>query len=157
MPQRNPRRRSSDFLSPEDRSALMARIPGRGNRTTELAMVALFRQAGITGWRRHVRFRWLSSTGRVRWIRPDFVFPKRKLAVFVDGCFWHGCPWHSTRPKGNAVFWAGKIEGNRLRDAESRAALRRKGWKVVRIWEHSLKDPAGRSRTLTRIAGRNDS
>lgn len=153
MPQLNPSRRPSDFLSPEERSALMARIPGRGNRTTELAMVGLFRKAGITGWRRHVRFRWVATNGRARWIRPDFAFPKRKLAVFVDGCFWHGCPWHSTRPKGNAAFWKEKIEGNRRRDTESRAALRRKGWTVLRVWEHALKSELGRARILRRIDG----
>ena len=130
----------------------MARIPGRGNRTTELALVGIFRGAGITGWRRHVRIRWVTSEGHVRWIRPDFVFPGARLAVFVDGCFWHGCPWYSTRPKGNAGFWISKFEGNRRRDAESRAALRRKGWKVVRVWEHSLRDSEGRERVLRRLA-----
>ena len=143
--------KSADRMSPDERSALMARIPGRGNRTTELAMVGLFRGAGITGWRRHVRFRWVAPDGRVRWIRPDFVFPARRLAVFVDGCFWHGCPWHSTKPKGNARFWSSKIEGNRRRDAESRAAMRKKGWKVVRVWEHSLRDTKVQIRVLAKL------
>jgi DNA mismatch endonuclease (patch repair protein) len=141
MPQLNPSRHSSDFLSPEERSALMARIPGRGNRTTELAMVGLFRQAGITGWRRHVRFRWMSSTGRVRWIRPDFAFPKWKLAVFVDGCFWHGCSRCFRLPKQNRLFWRAKIEGNRRRDRSVNGRLKKLGWKVIRIRECQLRKP----------------
>ncbi len=144
---------SADIMSPAQRSALMARIPGRGNRTTELAMTLLLREGRITGWRRHVKFRWVAPDGRVRFIRPDFVFPARRLVVFVDGCFWHGCPMHSTRPQNNAQFWQNKIEDNRKRDTRSRTALKKKGWKVVRIWEHSLRDAKGQVRVLRKIAG----
>jgi len=70
--------------------------------------------------------------------RPDFVFPARRLAVFVDGCFWHGCPRHGTMPKGNRSFWRAKITRNRERDREVGAELRRLGWKVLRVWEHEL-------------------
>jgi len=71
-------------------------------------------------------------------VKPDFVFPKSKLAVFVDGCFWHGCPRHFIRPRGNAAFWRKKIAANKARDRLVNRTLRRQGWKVLRIWEHEL-------------------
>jgi DNA mismatch endonuclease (patch repair protein) len=72
-------------------------------------------------------------------VRPDFIFPKHRLAVFVDGCFWHGCPGHGTQPKGNAAFWKRKLTGNQARDRRVNRALRSAGWRVVRIWECTLK------------------
>lgn len=66
----------------------------------------------------------------------DVAFPRRRLAVFVDGCFWHGCPEHGTRPKSNAVRWAAKLDANTKRDRRIDAHLRDRGWAVVRIWEH---------------------
>ena len=75
------------------------------------------------------------STGRVR---PDFVFPRLRLAVFVDGCFWHCCPKHATWPRNRAAFWLAKITGNKARDRRVNYALRKRGWKVIRIWEHEL-------------------
>jgi DNA mismatch endonuclease (patch repair protein) len=83
-------------------------------------------------------------------IRPDFVFPKEKLAVFVDGCFWHGCPKHATWPKNNADFWRKKIEGNRARDRLQNRLLRAKGWRVLRIWEHALTRQEA-ARTMSRL------
>jgi DNA mismatch endonuclease (patch repair protein) len=74
-----------------------------------------------------------------RGVRPDFVFPRLHVAVFVDGCFWHGCPKHATWPRTRAKFWKTKIEGNRVRDHQVDRQLRRLGWKVVRVWEHELK------------------
>lgn len=68
--------------------------------------------------------------------RPDIVFPKAKLAVFVDGCFWHACPEHGTSPRHNAEYWTPKLARNVARDAEVTAALERDGWVVVRVWEH---------------------
>jgi DNA mismatch endonuclease (patch repair protein) len=64
------------------------------------------------------------------------VFPRAKVAVFVDGCFWHGCPEHHRPANRNAEFWAAKIEGNKARDADTDARLRQAGWRVIRIWEH---------------------
>src|SRR5258708_2531978 len=69
-------------------------------------------------------------------IRADVAFPRRLVAVFVDGCFWHGCPQHGTSPSTNADYWKRKIEENRLRDARITRQLSRAGWSVVRIWEH---------------------
>jgi len=81
---------------------------------------------------------------------PDFVFPKPKLALFVDGCFWHGCPKHGTQPKGNAAFWRKKISGNQARDRLVTWTLRKAGWRVFRIWEHELARK-NESRLLKRI------
>jgi DNA mismatch endonuclease (patch repair protein) len=66
------------------------------------------------------------------------VFNKRKLVVFVDGCFWHGCPNHAAKPKGNAAFWRRKLTANKRRDALVTRTLRRAGWRVLRVWEHEL-------------------
>ena len=71
-------------------------------------------------------------------MKPDFVFPKLRTAVFVDGCFWHGCPKHATWPKHRAAFWKAKIEGNRTRDRKVTRLLRRLGWHVLRVWQHEL-------------------
>ena len=71
-------------------------------------------------------------------VKPDFVFRKLKLAVFVDGCFWHGCPRHFNKPRNSAAFWRKKIAANRARDRLVNRTLRRMGWRVLRIWEHEL-------------------
>jgi DNA mismatch endonuclease (patch repair protein) len=71
-------------------------------------------------------------------VRPDFVFPKLRLAVFVDGCFWHGCPLHATQPRQNAKFWKEKIAANQTRDRLVTRTLRARGWRVLRVWEHEL-------------------
>tara|TARA_Y100001958_G_scaffold158256_1_gene155576 strand:- start:1316 stop:1732 length:417 start_codon:yes stop_codon:yes gene_type:complete len=68
--------------------------------------------------------------------RGDLVFRKHNLVVFIDGCFWHGCPWHYKTPKTRSDWWDAKIERNKLRDAQKTRKLRRLGWKVVRVWEH---------------------
>jgi DNA mismatch endonuclease (patch repair protein) len=88
-------------------------------------------------------------------VRPDFVFQKLKAAVFVDGCFWHGCPRHFIQPKGNAKFWRDKISTNRARDRMVNRTLRSMGWKVVRVWEHELRhrDEAKLLRRLAVVGG----
>jgi DNA mismatch endonuclease (patch repair protein) len=101
---------------------------GRGNKDTELAMIRLFRRHGITGWRRH----------RPLFGKPDFVFPRIKLTVFVDGCFWHRCAKHSNLPVNNRTFWERKLAGNVARDRLVLRTLRARGWHVLRIWEHQL-------------------
>ena len=118
-----------DVFTKEKRSAVMARIRGSGNRSTELCLVALMRLHRITGWRRNHKL-----PGR-----PDFVFVKERLAVFVDGCFWHGCPVHYIEPRSGTVFWRTKIAGNKARDRRNSRLLKKLGWRVVRIWEHDLK------------------
>lgn len=71
-------------------------------------------------------------------VRPDFVFQKQRVAVFVDGCFWHGCPKHSNLPANNRAFWSRKLAANKARDRRVNRRLRKDGWRVVRIWEHDL-------------------
>jgi DNA mismatch endonuclease (patch repair protein) len=106
----------------------MSHVRGRGNAATELAMIALFRKHRLTGWRRH----WLIFGN------PDFVFRQERLAVFVDGCFWHACPHHGSRPASNKKFWGTKLERNRARDVLVNQTLRARGWCVIRIWQHDL-------------------
>lgn len=107
----------------------MAAVRSRGNKATELILVSQFRAAKLKGWRRHA-----DIPGR-----PDFVFPKQRLAIFVDGCFWHGCAKHCRMPASNKKYWNAKIARNMARDRSIRALLRANGWQVVRIWEHQLK------------------
>lgn len=83
-------------------------------------------------------------------IRPDFVFRRQKLAVFVDGCFWHGCPRHATWPVSRAAFWRAKLLGNQARDRLTNRVLRRHGWRVLRIWEHNLASRHA-GRTIVRL------
>ena len=117
-----------DSVSRVRRSQIMSAVRSRGNRSTELALVRLFRQNRISGWRRHQKM-----SGR-----PDFVFNRERVVVFVDGCFWHGCPKHGTLPKNNRPFWRKKLTGNAFRDRVVTQALRQSGWRVVRVWEHEL-------------------
>jgi DNA mismatch endonuclease, patch repair protein len=120
-----------DFLSKAMRSKVMATVHSSGNKDTELALAVIFRRFVIKGWRRQQPI-----IGR-----PDFVFKKEKVAVFVDGCFWHGCPWHCRMPKSRLDYWRPKIERNRRRDKKVNRILLNKGWRIHRIWEHSLKSP----------------
>ena len=120
--------RVCDIFTRKKRSWIMSRIRGSGNEKTEVRLARLLRGDGISGWRRH-----LPIPGR-----PDFAFRKQKVAVFVDGCFWHGCPKCFRLPKQNRAFWKSKIERNRKRDLLVNGRLRSLGWKVVRIRECSL-------------------
>ena len=146
-----------------------------GNKDTELRLIQIFRANGITGWRRGCSLALAprsakaqvasartssarpnnqqpatNNSGRVPRVRPDFVFPRLRVAVFVDGCFWHGCPRHATQPKTNAAFWRKKIATNKARDRKVNHLLRVNGWKVIRVWEHELgrKDEAKLLRRL---------
>ena len=80
----------------------------------------------------------------------DVAFPGKKVALFVDGCFWHGCPLHGTYPTANADWWAEKIAANRRRDVETTEHLRGLGWQVLRLWEHDLPDGVGTAANLVR-------
>ena len=120
--------RRTDTVTPQQRSEIMRAVRSRGNQVTELAFLRLLRRHRITGWRRQVRL-----TGS-----PDFLFREARVAVFVDGCFWHGCPEHCRMPKGNRSYWMRKITGNRVRDRQVVRRLRMAGWRVLRVWEHEL-------------------
>ena len=129
-----------DTLTAAERSARMSRIRGAKNKSTELRLIALLRVAGITGWRR----------GALLPGKPDLIFRAAKLAVFVDGCFWHGCPRHGRTPKTRVAFWTAKLARNAQRDRDVTRALRAAGWTVFRIWECALaRSRAGR--TVARI------
>ncbi len=119
-----------DPLGPNQRSAQMAKVRSQKNRSTELRVAAYLIRRGLRGWRRHAA----DVPGR-----PDFCFAEERVAVFVDGCFWHGCP-HCRRnvPHSRRRFWKDKIESNRRRDRKVGRLLRSQGYDVVRIWEHSL-------------------
>ncbi|MEK6806632.1 MAG: very short patch repair endonuclease [Pseudomonadota bacterium] len=121
-------RYGSDVFSKAKRSEIMSRIKGRDNKDTELALRSILRCEGITGWRRHY----------VIMGKPDFVFIKLRVAIFVDGCFWHGCQEHFNKPTNNRSFWRKKLATNKSRDRDVNRTLRRNGWYVVRIWEHEL-------------------
>ena len=128
----------SDVFSQIKRSEVMSRIRSRGNRDTELALMSVFRAHSVTGWRRQIQIRSAKRGVRNFRVRPDFVFKHARITVFVDGCFWHGCPKHGTRPANNHAFWRKKLTGNQARDRLVTRTLRRQGWRVLRIWEHEL-------------------
>ena len=117
-----------DVFSKAKRSEVMSHIRSRGNKDTELALAKLFRRHRITGWRRNQKV----------FGKPDFAFRRERLAVFVDGCFWHGCPRHYKIPAGNRAFWKTKFASNKARDRRVNRELRKLGWRVVRIWEHEF-------------------
>lgn len=107
----------------------MASVKSRNTKSTELRFISILKDKGITGWRRNYPL-----TGK-----PDFVFPRLKIAVFIDGCFWHGCPSHCRMPSSNINYWNNKIEKNKIRDKKITKALKMKKWQVIRIWEHEIK------------------
>lgn len=119
----------SDVFSAEKRSEIMSRVRSRGNKLTELRLIEIVRANHITGWRR--RYPLFGN--------PDLTFPKSRVAVFVDGEFWHGHP-NEKMPKTNAEFWLKKIERNKARDAVVNRFLQQKGWRVMRFWQRDLKD-----------------
>jgi DNA mismatch endonuclease, patch repair protein len=127
-----------DHVTKEVRSKIMAAVHSRGNTTTELPLAKLLWAAGVRGYRKH----WPVAG------KPDFAWPGRKLAVFVDGCFWHGCRCKYL-PRTNTEFWRKKIETNKRRDRRVAQSLRREGWTVLRIKECVVRRPA----TLARIVG----
>lgn len=128
-----------DRHTPAQRSGNMARIRKFGNASTEIRLMRLFRAQGITGWRRH-----LPLPGR-----PDFTFPRRRVVVFVDGCFWHRCPACNWLPGSNTDYWLPKLARNVRKDRQTDAQLKAAGWTILRVWEHALKRQPGR--VLSRI------
>ena len=109
----------------------MASVKSRNTKSTEITFITILKDKGITGWRRNYPL-----IGR-----PDFVFPRLKIAVFIDGCFWHGCSKHCRMPSTNIKYWNNKITKNKIRDKKITKELKEKGWKVMRIWEHEIKSP----------------
>lgn len=116
----------------DQRRQMMSRIRGR-DTAPELSLRRHL-------WALHLRYRVQFRIGDTR---PDVVFIREKLAVFVDGCFWHGCPLHSAMPKNNRDFWEQKLRRNCERDAESTLKLLSEGWRVLRLWEHEIEASPG--------------
>ena len=110
----------------------MAAVRSSGNRSTEARLRAILTQAEIVGWREQAKD--LSGV-------PDFVFDQERVIIFVDGCFWHGCPHCYRRPSSSQKYWDEKVQTNMKRDRRIRAKLRRQGWSVLCVWEHSLTEP----------------
>ena len=140
----------TDFLTAKKRSALMANVRSRGNTTTEERLRGLLQELKVVGWRWHIA----GLPGR-----PDFIFPKERVAVFVNGCFWHGCPRCQRRSKSNVAFWEDKVSQNRKRDRRVARQLRSRNYRVVTIWECQLKGAQGEAaarRLLHVLLGRNE-
>lgn len=118
----------ADVFPAVKRSAIMARVKGRGNAATELRLIEFLRSHCVHGWRRHAGV----------FGNPDFVFYRARVALFVDGCFWHGCPRHGTLPGANRAFWRRKLGRTRQRDRAVNRGLELRGWRVIRVWQHEL-------------------
>lgn len=119
-----------DSVSPETRSKVMAKVLSQRNKSTEWRLRASLIRSAIRGWTMNAP----DLCGK-----PDFVFRTKRVVVFVDGCFWHGCSACQRFPSSNIGYWDSKIARNRKRDRSVTAQLRRDGWKVLRIWEHQLR------------------
>ena len=120
----------ADTFSVEKRSEIMRKVKSNRNKSTELRLIQFFKENRICGWRRNFKL----------YGKPDFVFPKQRLAIFVDGCFWHGHNCRNTKPKDNANYWESKINRNKNRDVQVTETLTNKNWTVIRIWECELKN-----------------
>lgn len=119
----------ADVFDKEKRSNIMQKVRSKGNKSTELKLIEVFREMGITGWKRNYPVKG----------HPDFVFLKKKIAVFVDGCFWHGHDCRNTRPADNQEYWQKKRERNIRHDKEVTELFESRGWRVMRIWECEFK------------------
>jgi len=128
----------TDVFSKKKRSIVMSRIRSSGNRETEVALKNILNTHRITGWRRRQKV----------FGNPDFIFYACHLAIFIDGCFWHGCNKHGHIPKTNRKYWINKLENNKERDRKVNRYLKLNGWNVIRIWEHDLRYE---NRCITRI------
>ena len=118
---------------PETHTGRMRAIRGKGNKSTERRFRALLIQAGFRGWPVHPP----GYPGS-----PDFYFPAHRLVIFVDGCYWHGCPQCGHVPRVNRPYWKAKIERNQQRDQRNGQRLQEAGLRVLRLWEHELRDDA---------------
>jgi len=119
----------TDVLTKKQRSYCMSRIHAKDTQP-EIILRKTISGAGIRGYRLHYKL-----PGR-----PDIVFPRRKIAIFIDGCFWHKCPECFIKPETNRKFWSKKIDSNVKRDKIVNAELKTKGWQVIRIWEHEIEN-----------------
>jgi DNA mismatch endonuclease (patch repair protein) len=133
----------ADVLTPRQRSRCMSRIRGKNTRPE----IVIRKKLWSLGLRYRVNYKLPG--------RPDVVFVSRRLAIFIDGCFWHRCPLHYQSPATNRLFWETKITSNVQRDRDVEAQLAREGWTVLRFWEHEVKDDPDRviQSILTQVRG----
>ena len=119
----------TDVFDKKKRSEIMSNVKSKGNSSTELKLISYFKEEGIKGWRRNYQVKG----------HPDFVFLNKRIAIFVDGCFWHGHNCRNTIPKQNADYWEKKIRYNKSHDKKVTEFFKSRGWIVIRIWECELK------------------
>ena len=118
-----------DRISKEKRSKIMSAIRSENTQPEIILRKVL--------WAKGLRFRKYYGREKI-----DIAFPSKKLAIFVDGCFWHGCPLHSHVPKSNKEYWLPKLKRNIARDLAKNERLRNEGWQILRVWEHELTEPS---------------
>lgn len=132
----------TDNLNPSDRRKTMQAVKGR-NTSLERKLFSMLARMGIKGWRKNAA----DVKGK-----PDVVFDKRRIVVFVDGCFWHGCPsCKGKTPDTNFEYWNQKVMKNKTRDTKTRRELTKERWRVVKIWEHEMRDRGSRRKITRRI------
>lgn len=119
----------ADVFDKNKRSEIMKKISSKNNKSTELKLIQIFKENGIHGWRRNYNVKG----------HPDFVFLDKKIAIFVDGCFWHGHECRNTKPKQNQEYWDKKRARNMQHDSEITEYFEKRDWTVIRIWECELK------------------
>lgn len=120
----------ADIFDKAKRSEIMKKVRSKYNKSTELKLIQIFKENNIHGWRRNYKVKG----------HPDFVFLNKKIAIFVDGCFWHGHDCRNTKPKDNQEYWDKKRERNMKHDKEITEYFENRGWTVIRIWECELKN-----------------
>ena len=130
----------ADVFDERKRSEIMSKVRSKNNKSTELKLIHLFKENHIVGWKRNYPVKG----------HPDFVFLDKKIAVFVDGCFWHGHDCRNTRPSDNADYWKKKRERNMKHDKEITELFERRGWIVIRIWECEMKKK-NREKLISRL------
>lgn len=119
----------ADIFDSKERSEIMKRVRSKGNKSTELRLIEIFHKSKIVGWRRGYPVKG----------HPDFVFIDKRIAIFVDGCFWHGHDCRNTQPSEHKEYWEKKQEHNKMHDKEVTELFKARGWIVLRIWECELK------------------
>lgn len=119
----------ADVFDKQKRSDIMRNVKSKKNKSTELRLINIFKKYNIIGWRRNYPVKG----------HPDFVFTKQRIAIFVDGCFWHGHNCRNVTPENNREFWQNKRNKNRRHDEIITELFVSRGWKVIRIWECELK------------------
>ena len=120
----------ADIWTREKRSEVMSKVRSKNNKSTELRLIAQFKYYGVKGWRRNYKVKG----------KPDFVFHKERVAVFADGCFWHGHNCRVFHPGNNEQYWLNKLEKNRQHDLDITEHLQKLGWRVIRVWECEIKN-----------------